>query len=160
MNPIIQKIESEQMRKDVPAFATGDTLKVHTRVVESGKERTQIFQGIVISRHGSGINQAFTVRKISSGEGVERVFQVHSPKMARIEVIARGDARRSKLNYLREREGKAATNVRPTRGGWKLKVRDEARTRRSRAKDSAESEVTDSQETTGTEAEAATRTED
>lgn len=134
-HPIIQKIENEQLRKDVPPFAPGDTLKVHTRVVEGGKERTQVFQGLVISRHGTGINQAFTVRKISSGEGVERVFQVHSPKVARIEIISRGKARRAKLHYLRDREGKAATNVRPARSGWKTRVKDDARLRRGRGKE-------------------------
>ena len=138
MNPIIKKIESEQMRKDVPAFSPGDTVKVHTRVVEAGKERTQIFQGLVISRHGAGINQAFTVRKISSGEGVERVFQIHSPKVARIEVLVRGKARRAKLHYLRDREGKAATNVRPARGGWKVKMREETRRRTRASKEAGE----------------------
>lgn len=143
-HPIIQKIENEQLRKDVPPFAPGDTLKVHTRVIEGGKERTQVFQGLVISRHGNGISQAFTVRKISSGEGVERVFQVHSPKVARIEVISRGKARRAKLHYLRDREGKAATNVRPARGGWKTKVKDDARSRRARSQDEPAADASES----------------
>lgn len=108
---VIDKIEREQMKDDVPDFSQGDTVNVHSRVVEGGKERIQIFKGIVLGRGGSGLNDAFTVRKISNGEGVERVFQVHSPKLAKIEVVKRGKVRRAKLNYLRGRLGKAATNV-------------------------------------------------
>ena len=84
---------------------------MHSRVVEGGKERIQIFKGIVIARRGSGVNEAFTVRKISNGEGVERVFQLHSPKVAKVEVTKRGKVRRAKLNYLRDRVGKSATQV-------------------------------------------------
>ena len=108
---VIEKIEAEQMKQDVPEFGPGDTVKVHSRVVEGGKERIQIFQGIVLGRAGTSINQSLTVRKISNGEGVERVFQVHSPKIAKIEVTARGKVRRAKLNYLRGRVGKQATAV-------------------------------------------------
>ncbi len=108
---VINKIEREQMKADVPDFRPGDTVNVHSRVVEGGKERIQIFKGIVIGRSGSGINQAFTVRKISNGEGVERAFQLHSPKTAKIEVVKKGKVRRAKLNYLRDRIGKAATNL-------------------------------------------------
>lgn len=108
---VIDKIEREQMKDEVPEFAQGDTVNVHSRVVEGGKERIQIFKGIVLGRRGSGVNEAFTVRKISNGEGVERVFQIHSPKMAKIEVLKKGKVRRAKLNYLRDRVGKAATNV-------------------------------------------------
>lgn len=108
---VINKIEREQMKTDVPDFRPGDTVNVHSRVVEGGKERIQIFKGIVIGRSGSGINQSFTVRKISNGEGVERAFQLHSPKTAKIEVLKRGKVRRAKLNYLRNRIGKAATNL-------------------------------------------------
>ncbi len=108
---LIEKIEAEQMKQDVPEFGPGDTVKVHSRVVEGGKERIQIFQGIVLGRAGTSINQSLTVRKISNGEGVERVFQVHSPKIARIEVTAQGKVRRAKLNYLRNRVGKQATAV-------------------------------------------------
>ncbi|MEM1442790.1 MAG: 50S ribosomal protein L19 [Verrucomicrobiota bacterium] len=108
---VIDKIEREQMKDEVPEFSQGDTVNVHSRVVEGGKERIQIFKGIVIGRRGSGVNEAFTVRKISNGEGVERVFQVHSPKVAKVEVVKRGKVRRAKLNYLRDRVGKAATNV-------------------------------------------------
>ncbi len=108
---VIDKIESEQMKKDIPVFAPGDSVDVHSRVVEGGKERIQIFKGIVIGRKGSGINSAFTVRKISNGEGVERVFQLHSPKVAKIEVTKQGKVRRAKLNYLRDRIGKSATQI-------------------------------------------------
>ena len=108
---VIDKIEREQMKTEVPTFGPGDTVNVHSRVVEGGKERIQIFKGLVIGRHGSGINQAFTVRKSSSGEGVERAFHIHSPKMAKIEVLKNGKIRRAKLNYLRGRLGKAATNL-------------------------------------------------
>ena len=108
---VIEKIEREQMKDDVPEFGPGDTVDVHSRVVEGGKERIQIFKGIVIARGGTGINQAFTVRKISNGVGVERVFQLHSPKVAKVEVTRRGKVRRAKLHYLRERLGKSATNV-------------------------------------------------
>ena len=111
MSTVIDKIEKEQMKQDLPVFGPGDTVKVHLRVVEGGKERIQIFQGIVLGRGGSGLNQAFTVRKISNGEGVERVFQVHSPKLAKIEVEKRGKVRRAKLNYLRDRVGKQAVQV-------------------------------------------------
>ena len=108
---VIQKIEQEQMKQDVPAFRPGDTVKVHNRVIEGGKEHIQIYHGIVIARRGTGVNAAFTVRKISNGEGVERTFQVHSPKIAKIEVDRRGKVRRAKLHYLRGRVGKQATQV-------------------------------------------------
>ncbi|MGI9239894.1 MAG: 50S ribosomal protein L19 [Verrucomicrobiales bacterium] len=109
---IIQKIEKEQMKKDATPFNVGDTVKVHVRVVEGGKERIQLFAGIVIGKRGTGVNEAFTVRKIASGEGVERGFPVHSPKVAKIEVTKRGKVRRARLNYLRDRVGKRATTVR------------------------------------------------
>lgn len=109
---IIQKIEKEQMKKDPTPFNVGDSVKVHVRVVEGGKERIQLFAGIVIGKRGTGVNQAFTVRKIASGEGVERGFPVHSPKVAKIEVTKRGKVRRARLNYLRDRVGKRATTVR------------------------------------------------
>ena len=108
---IIDKIEAEQLKEDVADFNVGDTVKVHTRVVEGGKERIQIFQGLVIGRKGSSVNASFTVRKISYGEGVERVFPVHTPRIAKIEVISRGKVRRAKLNYLRDRIGKRALLV-------------------------------------------------
>jgi large subunit ribosomal protein L19 len=108
---IIEKIESEQLKKDVTAFKVGDTVKVHTRVVEGDKERIQIYSGIVIGRKGAGLNANFTVRRVSYGEGVERVFPLHSPRIAKIEVERQGAVRRSKLNFLRDRKGKSATTV-------------------------------------------------
>ncbi|MEN9803684.1 MAG: ribosomal protein [Actinomycetota bacterium] len=101
-------IDQQNLRTDIPAFGAGDELKVHVRVVESGKERVQIFQGNVIARSGSGVQETYTVRKISYGVGVERTFPVHSPSVAKIEVVKKGDVRRAKLYYLRDRTGKAA----------------------------------------------------
>ncbi len=108
---VIDKIESEQLKQDVADFHVGDSVKVHTRVIEGNKERIQVFSGIVIAERGAGINRAFTVRRISYGEGVERVFPVHSPKIAKIEIEKRGKVRRAKLHYLRDRIGKQAMNV-------------------------------------------------
>ncbi len=101
-------VDRAQLRDDVPVFAPGDTLKVHVRVVEGTRERVQLFQGAVIRRQGSGARETFTVRKVSFGVGVERTFPVHSPIISRIEVVTRGDVRRAKLYYLRDRIGKAA----------------------------------------------------
>lgn len=101
-------IDARSLRDDVPDFAPGDTLKVHVRVVEGAKERVQVFQGAVIRRQGSGLRETFTVRKVSYGVGVERTFPVHSPTIAKIELVSRGDVRRAKLYYLRDRVGKAA----------------------------------------------------
>jgi large subunit ribosomal protein L19 len=108
---IIKKIEQEQLKQDITEFGIGDTVKVHTRVVEGGKERIQIFAGIVLARRGCGVNASFTVRKISYGEGVERVFPLHTPRIAKIEVTNRGKVRRAKLHYLRKRVGKRALLV-------------------------------------------------
>jgi large subunit ribosomal protein L19 len=107
MNPI-DKIEAEQLRKDVPAFKPGDTVKVHVRVVEGDKERVQIFEGTIIARSGGQNRETFTVRKTSYGVGVERTFPVHSPRVDRIEITARGAVRRAKLYYLRSLSGRAA----------------------------------------------------
>jgi large subunit ribosomal protein L19 len=112
MNRIIDAIEAEQFKKDLMPFRVGDAVRVHTRVIEGDKERVQIFAGIVIGRKGRGLNEMFTVRRISYGEGVERVFPMHSPRIAKVEVEKQGKARRAKLNYLRERKGKEATAVR------------------------------------------------
>ena len=101
-------VDRTQLRDDVPEFAPGDTLKVHVRVVEGSRERTQVFQGIVIRRKGSGSRETFTVRKVSFGVGVERTFPVHTPVIDKIEVVTRGDVRRAKLYYLRDLRGKAA----------------------------------------------------
>ena len=108
---IFDKIESEQFRKNPMVFAVGDTVRVHTKVVEGDKERIQIFTGVVIGRRGRGLNETFTVRRISYGEGVERVFPVHSPRVDRIEVERKGSVRRAKLTYLRKRIGKGAVAV-------------------------------------------------
>jgi len=108
---IIKKIEQEQLNEDIAPFNVGDTVKVHCRVVEAGKERIQLFTGMVIAKDGTSINQSFTVRKISYGEGVERVFPVHTPRIAKIEVTNRGKVRRAKLHYLRDRVGKRALLV-------------------------------------------------
>ncbi len=112
MSNIIAKIDSEQLKKEVTQFGVGDTIKVHTRVIEGDKERIQIFAGIVIARKGTGLHESFTVRKISYGEGVERVFPLHSPKVAKIEVTKTGKVRRARLHYLRGRQGKDAMTVR------------------------------------------------
>ena len=112
MSSIIDAIEREQFKKDTTPFKVGDSVRVHTRVVEGDKERIQIFSGIVIGRKGRGLNETFTVRRISYGEGVERVFPIHSPRIAKVEVEKQGRARRAKLNYLRQRKGKEATAVR------------------------------------------------
>ena len=101
-------IDRDSLREDVPEFRPGDTVKVHVRVVEGSRERVQVFQGVVIRRQGVGVRETFTVRKISFGVGVERTFPVHSPTIARIEVLTYGDVRRAKLYYLRQRSGKAA----------------------------------------------------
>ena len=113
MNQILQKkIESEQFRKDDAKFNVGDSVKVHTKVVEGDKERIQIFSGVVMGKRGTGLNETFTVRRISYGEGVERVFPLHSPRVDKIEVERHGSVRRAKLTYLRKRLGKGATLVR------------------------------------------------
>jgi large subunit ribosomal protein L19 len=101
-------LDNRSLRDDIPDFAPGDTLKVHVRVIEGSKERVQVFQGAVIRRQGSGVRETFTVRKVSYGVGVERTFPLHAPTIAKIEVVTRGDVRRAKLYYLRDRVGKAA----------------------------------------------------
>jgi large subunit ribosomal protein L19 len=108
MNNIIQELESEQMTKKVPEFGAGDTIVVSVKVKEGDRERLQAFEGVVIGKRNRGLNSSFTVRKVSSGEGVERVFQTYSPMVADIKVKRRGDVRRAKLYYLRGRTGKAA----------------------------------------------------
>ncbi len=108
MSNIIEELEKEQMTKEVPEFAPGDTVVVEVKVKEGDRERLQAFEGVVIGKRNRGLNSAFTVRKVSHGEGVERVFQTYSPTVASIKVKRRGDVRRAKLYYLRERSGKAA----------------------------------------------------
>jgi large subunit ribosomal protein L19 len=111
-------IDRDSLRDDIPDFRPGDTLKVHVRVVEGARERVQVFQGAVIRRQGSGVSETFTVRKVSFGVGVERTFPLHSPAIAKLEVVSLGDVRRAKLYYLRDRVGRAA----------KIKERRTART--------------------------------
>lgn len=106
--PLIQEIEQAQMKQDLPEFGAGDTVTVQVKVKEGNRERLQAFQGVVIARRNRGLNSAFTVRKVSHGVGVERVFQLHSPIIDSIEVNRRGDVRRAKLYFLRERSGKSA----------------------------------------------------
>jgi large subunit ribosomal protein L19 len=108
MSHIIEQLEQEQMKQGIPDFSTGDTVTVQVKVKEGNRERLQAFEGVVIARRNRGLNSAFTVRKISHGEGVERVFQTHSPAIASIQVKRKGDVRRAKLYYLRERSGKSA----------------------------------------------------
>ena len=108
MSKVIEQIEKEQLKQDVPDFSPGDTVVVQVRVKEGDRERLQAYEGVVIAKRNRGLNSSFTVRKISHGEGVERVFQTHSPAVAKIELKRRGDVRRAKLYYLRERSGKSA----------------------------------------------------
>lgn len=108
MNPLIQNLTEGQLRTDIPAFQPGDTVRVHAKVVEGSRERIQVFEGVVISRKGQGISEMYTVRKISSGIGVERTFPVHTPRVEKIEVVRHGKVRRAKLYYLRALQGKAA----------------------------------------------------
>jgi large subunit ribosomal protein L19 len=105
---VLRQIESKQLRDDIPQFEPGDTVRVHVRVVEGDKQRIQVFQGVVIARRGAGVKQTFTVRKVSGGIGVERIFPLHSPSLAKIEVTRRGRVRRAKLYYLRGKSGKEA----------------------------------------------------
>ena len=113
---LLDKIESEQYRKDASNFGVGDTVRVHTKVTEGDKERIQIFSGVVIGRRGHGLNSTFTVRRISYGEGVERIFPLHSPRIDKVEIERKGAVRRAKLTYLRQRIGKGATLVKEKEG--------------------------------------------
>ena len=110
-NKLMQAVEDTQLKKDVGKFAIGDQVEVHQRILEGEKERIQIFAGVVIGRRGRGLNETFTVRRISYGEGVERIFPMHSPRIDKVEVERQGDVRRAKLTYLRKRIGKGATLV-------------------------------------------------
>ncbi len=107
MNPIIDELEKQYTGRELPELNTGDSVKVYVRIIEGNKERTQAFEGTIIKKHGSGVSKTITVRKTFQGVGVERVFSLYSPRVERIEVLRRGDVRRSKLYYLRERSGKA-----------------------------------------------------
>ena len=108
MSNIITEITKDQLRTDLPTFRSGDTVRVHVKVVEGTRERIQMYEGVVIKRRGGGVSETFTVRKISYGVGVERTFPVHTPKIANLEVVRRGKVRRAKLYYLRALQGKAA----------------------------------------------------
>jgi large subunit ribosomal protein L19 len=112
----VDLVEKPRLREDVPDFRPGDTVRVHVRVAEAGRERIQVFQGLVIRRRGGGLRETFTVRKVSFGVGVERTFPLHSPTIARVELVSRGRVRRAKLYYLRERRGKKA-RIRERREG-------------------------------------------
>jgi len=105
---LIKMIEDEQLKQDIPSFQPGDTVRVHVKVVEGSRERIQVFEGVVIKRKGGGLRENFTVRRVTSGVGVERTFPLHSPRVDKIEVVRRGVVRRAKLYYLRELSGKAA----------------------------------------------------
>ena len=108
MNEIIKNIEAAQLKENVAQFNVGDTVKVHAKIKEGNRERIQVFEGLVLKKQNGGVSETFTVRKISSGVGVEKTFPLHSPKIEKIEVTRKGSVRRAKLNYMRERTGKAA----------------------------------------------------
>lgn len=116
--PIVQKLEKQHLKGDIPAFNVGDTVRVHTRIIEGNKERIQIFTGTVIARKGVGLSETFSLHRVAYGEGMERVFLLHSPRIAKIEVVSHGDVRRSKLYYLRGTSGKKA-KVKSKIGGKK-----------------------------------------
>ncbi|MGM0651438.1 MAG: 50S ribosomal protein L19 [Bacillota bacterium] len=105
---LIKEVEKQNLKEDLPQFTPGDRVKVHVKVVEGGRERTQAFDGVVIRRQGSGVRETFTVRRVTFGIGVERIFPVHSPSVSKIEIVRKGRVRRAKLYYLRKRKGKAA----------------------------------------------------
>ncbi len=122
--PIIQKLEKKQLKKDIPQFRVGDTISVHTRIREAGKERIQIFTGTVIARKGTGISETFSIHRVAYGRGMERVFLIHSPRIAKIEVVKHGKVRRGKLYYLRGKTGKKA-RVKGSIGGPRIKLEGE-----------------------------------
>ncbi|MBR4024287.1 MAG: 50S ribosomal protein L19 [Firmicutes bacterium] len=108
MMDLMKSITQEYERNDIPAFGIGDTVRVHIKIKEGNRERIQVFEGFVLKKQNGGISETFTVRKLSNGIGVEKTFPLHSPKIEKVEVVRRGDVRRAKLNYMRERTGKAA----------------------------------------------------
>ena len=135
----IESVVADQLKPagTMPAFSVGDTLNVHVRIIEGEKERIQVYQGVLIAEHGRGVNRTFTVRRIVANEGVERIFPLHSPRIAKIEVVRRGDARRSKLYFLRERVGKSR-RLRDQRRGLKH-VQDEKRVKAPPVEESPDS---------------------
>jgi len=124
MSDIIKKVEEKYSKKKLPEFNVGDTVKVYIKIQEGERSRKQIFEGIVISIAGSGIGRSFTVRKISYGEGVEKVFPLHTPTVEKVDVVRRGDVKKAKLYYLRERVGKKATRVKEKIGGSKKTAKE------------------------------------
>ena len=124
MTDIIKKVEEKYSKKKLPEFNVGDTVKVYIKIQEGERSRKQIFEGIVISIAGSGIGRSFTVRKISYGEGVEKVFPLHAPTVEKVDVVRRGDVKKAKLYYLRERVGKKATRVKEKIGGSKKTAKE------------------------------------
>lgn len=135
---LLDKIETEQYRKQAIQFGVGDSVKIHTKVVEGDKERIQIFSGVVIGRRGHGLNETFTVRRISYGEGVERIFPIHSPRIDKVEVERKGSVRRAKLTYLRGRIGKGATLVKEKES--KVDAKAEGKSPAPKAKAKAETD--------------------
>ncbi len=127
MSEIIREIEKKMMRDDVPEIWTGDTVRVHFKIKEGEKERIQVYEGVVIAKKGSGIKRTFTVRKISFGIGVERIFPLHSPKIEKIEIVKRGKVRRAKLYYLRNKIGQKAIRIKEKIHKSKRKAREEAK---------------------------------
>jgi len=127
VSEIIREIEKKMMRDDVPEIWTGDTVRVHFKIKEGEKERIQVYEGVVIAKKGSGIKRTFTVRKISFGIGVERIFPLHSPKIEKIEIVKRGKVRRAKLYYLRNKIGQKAIRIKEKIHKSKRKAREEAK---------------------------------
>lgn len=134
---VIQKLEKKQLKQQVPQFHVGDTIRIHTRIIEGEKERIQVFTGTVIARKGTGLSETFSVHRVAYGEGMERVFPLHSPRIAKIEVIKEGDVRRGKLYYLRGTSGKAS----------KVKGRVGKRGKLESSKDQGESQEDQNEET-------------
>jgi large subunit ribosomal protein L19 len=138
---LLDKIEMEQYRKAPSDFGVGDSVRVHTKVIEGDKERIQIFSGVVIGRRGHGLNEMFTVRRISYGEGVERIFPVHSPRIDKVEVERQGSVRRAKLTYLRQRIGKGATLVKEKEGRMHAGAASKAKAKAAAAAPAPETEA-------------------
>jgi len=137
---LLESVVQDQLKTDLPVITEGDTVDVHVRIVEGDKERTQVFQGVVIAMKGRGINESITVRRIVANQGVERVFPLHSPRIAKIEIVRRGDARRAKLYYLRDRVGKAR-RLRDQRRGLNRLARMEAERKKEREQAEAQAKA-------------------
>ncbi len=126
MDALIEEFESEQLKQDIPTFEVGDTVRVSTKIIEGEKERIQVFQGTVIARKGRGLSETFSLHRVSYGEGMERVFYLHSPRIVKIEIVKHGDTRRAKLYHLRGKTGKAA-KVKEKIGGRKVRAEKETK---------------------------------